>query len=197
MSSGMNEEKKSGVSPLFLLPLVIVIVLGGLFAAMMLSDHNPKEIPSALIDKPAPEFDLGPVVGLMRDGEQVPGFKRDDLLGEVTVVNVFASWCVPCRAEHKYLIDLARDNRFQIAGLNYKDTNAKAQRFLGELGNPYDRVGFDSGRAGIEWGVYGVPETFIVDKKGQIRYKFIGPLGEASYRDVFLPELEKVLSENN
>ncbi|WP_208990975.1 DsbE family thiol:disulfide interchange protein [Pseudovibrio sp. Tun.PSC04-5.I4] len=191
----MDEEKKSGVSPLFLLPLIIVVVLAILFAAMMFSDRDPKQLPSALIDKPAPEFNLGPVVGLMENGKQVPGFQRSDLVGKVSVVNVFASWCAPCRVEHKYLMDLAKDDRFQIAGLNYKDTNEKARRFLGELGNPYDRVGFDGGRAGIEWGVYGVPETFIIDEKAQIRYKFIGPLSEATYRDVFLPELEKVLNK--
>lgn len=195
MKSGTDEEKKPGVSPLFLLPLIIVVVLAFLFAAMMFSDRDPKQLPSALIDKPAPEFVLGPVVGLVEDGRQIPGFQRSDLLGKVSVVNVFASWCAPCRSEHKYLMDLAKDDRVQIAGLNYKDTNEKARRFLGELGNPYDRVGFDGGRVGIEWGVYGVPETFIIDKEAQIRYKFIGPLSEATYRDVFLPELEKILNK--
>ncbi|KZL16644.1 DsbE family thiol:disulfide interchange protein [Pseudovibrio sp. Ad26] len=196
MASEMDEEKKSGVSPLFLLPLIVFGALAVLMGFMMLSGHDSKELPSALINKPAPEFALPPVAGLERDGVQVPGFQRSDLLGQVTVVNIFASWCAPCRAEHKYLMELSKDNRFEIAGLNYKDTDVKANRFLAELGNPYDRVGFDTGRAGIEWGVYGVPETFIVDEKAQIRYKFIGPLSAASYRDVFLPELEKVLTES-
>ncbi len=195
MSSELNEEKKSGVSPLFLLPLIIFGALAVLMGFWLLSGHDPKQLPSALINKPAPEFNLAPVAGLERDGKQVSGFKRDDLLGKVSVVNVFASWCAPCRAEHKYLMELTRDDRVQIAGLNYKDTEVKANRFLAELGNPYDRVGFDTGRGGIEWGVYGVPETFIVDRAGQIRYKFIGPLNATSYRDIFLPELEKVLSE--
>ncbi len=196
MASDMNEEKKRGVSPLFLLPLVVFGALAVLMGFWLLSGHDPKELPSALINKPAPEFELPPVTGLQRDGAQVPGFSHSDLLGQVTVVNVFASWCAPCRAEHRYLMDLAEDNRYEVAGLNYKDTEVQATRFLDELGNPYDRVGFDTGRAGIEWGVYGVPETFIVDKAGQIRYKFVGPLSEASYRDVFLPELEKILNES-
>ncbi len=196
MASDMNEEKKRGVSPLFLLPLVVFGALAVLMGFWLLSGHDPKELPSALINKPAPEFELPPVAGLQRDGAQVPGFSHSDLLGQVTVVNVFASWCAPCRAEHRYLMDLAEDNRYEVAGLNYKDTEVQATRFLDELGNPYDRVGFDTGRAGIEWGVYGVPETFIVDKAGQIRYKFVGPLSEASYRDVFLPELEKILNES-
>lgn len=192
----MEEKKKSGVSPLFLLPLIIFGALAVLMVWQLVSGHDPQELPSALIDKPAPEFSLGSVPGLTRDGVPVPGFDRADLLGNVTVVNIFASWCAPCRAEHKYLMAMAADDRYQIAGLNYKDTDEKAIRFLEELGNPYDRVGFDSGRAGIEWGVYGVPETFVVDKNAQIRYKFVGPLSAATYRDVFLPELEKVLSEN-
>ncbi len=196
MASEMDEEKKPGVSPLFLLPLVIFGALAVLMGFWLLSGHDPQELPSALINKPAPEFELPPVAGLERDGVQVPGFGRSDLLGQVTVVNVFASWCAPCRAEHRFLMDLAEDNRYEVAGLNYKDTEVQATRFLEELGNPYDRVGFDTGRAGIEWGVYGVPETFIVDEEGQIRYKFVGPLSEASYRDVFLPELEKILNNS-
>ncbi|KZL21767.1 Thiol:disulfide interchange protein CycY precursor [Pseudovibrio axinellae] len=195
MANDMDEEKKTGISPLFLMPLIIFGALTILFAAMMFSDRDPQELPSALINKPAPEFKLPSVIGLERDGMPVPGFQHSDLLGQVTVVNIFASWCAPCRAEHRYLMDLSKDDRFQIAGLNYKDTDVKANRFLSELGNPYDRVGFDTGRVGIEWGVYGVPETFIVDEKAQIRYKFVGPLSEASYRDVFLPELEKILNE--
>ncbi|MDX5595005.1 DsbE family thiol:disulfide interchange protein [Pseudovibrio sp. SPO723] len=183
-------------SPFVLLPIVVFGALALLFFYQLVSGNDPQKLPSALIDKPAPEFVLGPVEGLMKDGKPMPGFAHEDLLGQVSVVNVFASWCAPCRAEHPYLMELSKDDRFQIAGLNYKDTDPKAVRFLTDLGNPYDRVGVDSGRVGIDWGVYGVPETFIVDREGQIRYKFVGPLDARSFKEVFLPELEKILSEN-
>jgi len=189
--------KKRKFPAIFLLPLIVFGALVALFLAQMMSGRNPNILPSALIDKPAPEFNLPAVPGLKRDGQDVPGFKREDLIGKVTVANLFGSWCGPCRAEHEYLIDLSKQAEaegFQVAGLNYKDEPANAVRFLDTLGNPFDLVGMTNSRAGIEWGVTGVPETFIIDRKGQIRYKYVGPLNEASYRDVFLPELKKVLS---
>lgn len=196
MSDNSQTEKPQGrrLSPFVLLPVIVFGALALLFFYQLVSGNDPQKLPSALINKPAPQFDLPPVSGLTREGEPVPGFKTEDLKGQVSVVNVFASWCAPCRAEHPFLMELSKDDRFQIAGLNYKDSDPKALRFLEDLGNPYDRVGVDSGRIGIEWGVYGVPETFIVDAKGQIRYKFVGPLSADSYRNVFLPELEKILT---
>lgn len=188
-----GSPKKRGFPVLVLLPLVVFSALAGLFLFQLMLGGDPQEIPSALIDKPAPAFDLAPVEGLVNAGAPVAGFSTQDLLDKVSVVNVFASWCVPCRQEHPLLEDLAKVGGIQLLGINYKDKPENARRFLGSLGNPYDRVGADSnGRTAIEWGVYGVPETFIVDGSGTIRYKFIGPLDPESYRNVFLPQLEKI-----
>ena len=188
---------KRGFPVLVLLPLVVFMALAGLCMFQLLLGNDPQKIPSALIDKPAPEFSLAAVEGITRDGSPVPGFSGKDLLGKVSVVNVFASWCIPCRDEHPLLEDLAGVEGIQLLGINYKDKPENARRFLGSLGNPYDRIGADTaGRAAIEWGVYGVPETFVIDKQGIIRYKFIGPLSPASYREVFLPELGKIIAAN-
>lgn len=188
-------EPRRRIPIVALLPLIIFVALAGLFLFQLVLGRDPQTIPSALLDKPAPTMALGPVEGLMRDGQPVPGFSGADLLGEVTVVNVFASWCVPCRQEHPMLEELAKDGRARLFGINYKDEPENARRFLGSLGNPYDRIGADSaGRAAIEWGVYGVPETYIIDAKGIIRFKYIGPLSPESYRTDFLPQLDKVLA---
>jgi cytochrome c biogenesis protein CcmG, thiol:disulfide interchange protein DsbE len=179
---------------LVLLPVVLFAALAALFLFQLTLGHDPSTIPSALIGKPVPDADLPGVPELTRAGQPVPGFAKADLLGKVSVVNVFASWCVPCRQEHPFLEDLATHDGFQLIGINYKDKPENARRFLGSLGNPYERVGADdAGRAAIDWGVYGVPETFIVDDKGVIRYKFIGPLSAKTYAGTFLPELEKLL----
>lgn len=200
--SGVEPEKSAGEAPakrgfpvLVLLPLVVFAALAALFLFQLVLGGDPQKIPSALINKPAPEFDLPAVSGLNKDGRQMPGFSRADLDGRISVVNVFASWCVPCRQEHPLLEDLARVDGIQLIGINYKDKAENARRFLGSLGNPYSLVGADeAGRTAILWGVYGVPETFIVDAEGMIRYKFTGPLDPASYTEVFLPELKKVMA---
>lgn len=182
---------------LVLLPLVVFAGLAGLFLFQLLLGGDPSRIPSALINKPAPEFNLPPLEGVSVNDAPMPGFARENLIGQVSVVNIFASWCVPCREEHPLLEDLARLDGFQVIGINYKDRPENARRFLGSLGNPYDRVGVDTnGRTAIEWGVYGVPETFIVDRTGTIRYKFIGPLDLQSYQTAFLPELNKIIAED-
>lgn len=198
MSTSESGQKpsKRGFPVLVLLPLVVFAALAGLFLFQLMLGGDPKQIPSALIDKPAPQFDLPPVEDLTAGGKQVPGFSREDLSGKVSVVNVFASWCVPCRQEHPLMEELAKVEGIQLLGINYKDNAENARRFLGSLGNPYARIGADTaGRTAIEWGVYGVPETFIVDAGGTIRYKFIGPLDPERYRDVFLPQLEKVMAD--
>jgi cytochrome c biogenesis protein CcmG/thiol:disulfide interchange protein DsbE len=190
-----NGNGKRRFPVLVLLPLVVFAALAALFLFQLTLGGDPQKIPSALINKPAPDFSLPPVEGLSADGKPVPGFGREDLTGKVSVVNVFASWCVPCRQEHPLLEELATVDGIQLVGINYKDKPENARRFLGSLGNPYDLIGADSGgRTAIEWGVYGVPETFIVDADGMIRYKFIGPLSPSSYRDVFMPELKKVMA---
>jgi cytochrome c biogenesis protein CcmG, thiol:disulfide interchange protein DsbE len=162
---------------IFILPGLVFLVLAGLFAVQLFSGRNPAELPSVLINKPVPTFSLAPLEGLLANGRPVPGFSNEDLKGRVTVVNVWASWCGPCRQEHPLLVDLAKDPSIRVVGINQRDNPDNARRFLGSLGNPYAAVGIDpNGRASIDWGVYGVPETFIVGPDGTIRHKHIGPL---------------------
>jgi cytochrome c biogenesis protein CcmG, thiol:disulfide interchange protein DsbE len=162
---------------LFLLPALVFVGLAVLFGVQLISGRNPAEVPSALINKPVPAFSLAPLEGLLTEGKPVPGFSNEDLKGRVTVVNVWASWCAPCRQEHPLLVDLAKDPSVRVVGINQRDNPDNARRFLGTLGNPYSAVGVDpNGRASIDWGVYGVPETFIVGPDGTIRHKHIGPL---------------------
>jgi cytochrome c biogenesis protein CcmG/thiol:disulfide interchange protein DsbE len=170
-------------SPLvFLLPLILFGALALVFAAGLFTG-NASKVPSALIGKPAPAIMVEPLDGLTRDGRPVPGFAMADLArGRATIVNVFASWCAPCRIEHPFLVAMAqsepvRAGKVAVVGLNYKDEAENARRFLGALGNPYSAVGVDrAGRAAIEWGVYGVPETFLIGGDGRILEKHVGPL---------------------
>ena len=174
-------------------PLAVFLAMAGLFF-FRLGAGDPSQVPSALIGREAPQFELAALDGLTGENGPVPGFSRDDLNGQVSVVNVFASWCVPCREEHPYIEALGRDGRFAVYGLNYKDRAENARRFLGRYGNPYDAVGTDSGgRVGIDWGVYGVPETFIVDPQGRIAYKHIGPINQAILDQIIMPKIEAVL----
>lgn len=175
---------------LLLLPLAIFLGLAALFLMQLLSGRDVAQIPSALIGQQAPKTRLPPL-----DGLQAPGLDSNDFAGRVTLLNVWASWCVPCRDEHPLLLALSQDKRFVIAGLNYKDSPENARRFLGSLGNPYGSIGVDdSGRSAIDWGVYGVPETFLIGKNGIILYKHVGPLTERAVRDKLLPEIEKALA---
>ncbi|WP_196260282.1 DsbE family thiol:disulfide interchange protein [Pelagibacterium limicola] len=169
---------------LAVMPLVALVALVVVFAAQMGRDTN--FVPSALIDKPVPEFSLPPV-----EGHDQPGLSTADLAGQgVSVVNVFASWCVPCRDEHPYLMDLATRDGVSIYGINYDDPGPNARAFLIELGNPYDAIGADRDRrVGIEWGVYGVPETFVVNNEGIITFKHVGPLSAESYETRLLPAI--------
>ncbi len=148
---------------------------------------DPTKVPSVLIDKPAPEFDLPDLMKGDRIGTK-------DMLGKVWVLNVWASWCVACRAEHEVIKYLAKLDIVEIIGLNYKDKAADARSWLFDLGNPYTRIPADlDGRTGIDWGVYGVPETFLIDKHGYIRYKHIGPITAQSLKQELLPEIKKLL----
>jgi cytochrome c biogenesis protein CcmG/thiol:disulfide interchange protein DsbE len=173
------------------IPLIVFAALAALLYTRLFSG-DPATLPSALIGRPAPDIALKPLEGLSAEGRAIPGFARADLVtGDVTVVNVWASWCGPCRQEHPILTDL-KEAGVRLFGLNYKDNPENARRFLGGLGNPFSRVGVDeTGRAAIEWGVYGVPETFVVDGQGRIAYKFVGPLTEESARAKLLPAIEK------
>ncbi len=193
-------EKKGGINLLILLPLSIFVGMAGLFAYQMKFGNNPNEVPSVLINKPAPSFDLPALdakFGIRRpDDGLLPGFKTADLKGKVSVVNVWASWCPTCRDEHPILLDMTKDKRFELVGLAYKDEPANSARFLRNHGNPFDSVGMDlSGRTGIDWGVYGAPETFIVDRTGTIRHKHIGALTPRSMVESFMPKLEQILAE--
>ena len=172
------------------LPLILFAGLAAIFL-VRLYGGDPSRLPSALIGKPVPDFKMEPLAELVDNGTPVKGFSSGYLYGnKVSLVNVWASWCVPCRAEHPFLMELAKRPDIQVIGLNYKDKPANARRFLGTHGNPYDRVGVDpNGRVSVDWGVYGVPETFVVDKKGIIRFKQIGPLTQESLKR-FLPQIE-------
>jgi cytochrome c biogenesis protein CcmG/thiol:disulfide interchange protein DsbE len=171
---------------LFLLPLILFGALAMVFLVGLYSGDNSK-VPSALIGKPAPAIVLTALDGLQREGRPVPAFGMADLAaGRATIVNVFASWCAPCRVEHPFLVALAdspavKAGKVAVVGMNHKDEAENARRFLGALGNPYSAVGVDrSGRAAIEWGVYGVPETFVIAGDGRILEKHVGPLDAAS-----------------
>lgn len=180
---------------LLLLPLIVFLGLAGVFYVRLFAG-DPSVVPSALIGRTVPSFDLPALEGLAGPEGQIPGFGDGALKrGRVTVVNVWASWCVPCRDEHPVLVELAQDDRFELYGINYKDPEANARRFLGHYGNPFVAVGADrSGRVGIDWGVYGVPETFVVDGEGRIVYKHIGPLMPGSVEERLMPAIERALS---
>jgi cytochrome c biogenesis protein CcmG, thiol:disulfide interchange protein DsbE len=178
------------------IPLVAFLALAALFM-LRLGAGDPSRIPSALIGHPAPATDLPPLPGLERDGKPVPGLDSAQFKGEVTVLNVWASWCVPCR-EAPLLLALATDRRIRVVGINYKDQPDNARRFLGRYGNPFVANGTDgNGRAAIEWGVYGVPETFVVGRDGRIAYKLIGPITPDNLDQALKPAIEKALGANS
>ena len=176
-----------------LVPLALFLGLALLFL-IRLGAGDISHIPSVLIGKPAPATDLPAVPGIDRDGKPVPGLQAADFKGTVTLLNVWASWCVPCVEEAPLLVRIARDPRIRVAGINYKDSPENAKRFLTRYGNPYAANGMDSnGRAAIEWGVYGVPETFVVGRDGRIAYKLIGPIAVQNVDTVLKPEIEKAI----
>jgi cytochrome c biogenesis protein CcmG, thiol:disulfide interchange protein DsbE len=178
-----------------LVPLVVFLALAALFLYRLKSGGDPSLIPSALIGHPAPQTFLPPVAGLERDGAPVPGLDPASFKGAVTVVNVWASWCEPCRDEAPLLMQVAKDSRFRLVGINYKDEPGNARRFLGRYGNPFAAAGADeSGRAAIEWGVYGVPETFVIGKDAHIAYKLVGPLNPDNFDAELKPQIEKALA---
>ena len=172
----------------YLVPLFLFLALAALLYRGLGID--PRRVPSPLIDKPAPAFDLP---RLKDPGQRI---SQEEFKGKVSLFNVWATWCVACRQEHQLLMALARQGVL-IYGLNYKDERAAAQGWLERLGNPYAAVAFDAdGRTGIDWGVYGTPETFVIDRQGIIRHKFIGPLTPASIRDELMPLLERLERTN-
>jgi cytochrome c biogenesis protein CcmG/thiol:disulfide interchange protein DsbE len=193
-STSTPRSRTSRRSWLMALPLIGFLALAGLFL-LRLQGGDPSKIPSALIGRPAPQTMLPALEGLVVNGAAVPGLDPARFKGRVSVVNVWASWCVPCHDEAPLLTELSRDTRLQIVGINYKDAPDNARRFLGRYGNPFGMVGVDgNGRASIEWGVYGVPETFIVGREGTIVYKMVGPVTPANFESVLKAEIDKALN---
>jgi len=181
-----TEEPRGGFRLWMLVPVLGAAAVLAVFLLGLQREDGGRELPSTLLGKPAPEFSLPPLY------EGQPGFSTADPKAPgVKLVNVWASWCVPCRVEHPKLEELAATG-LTIHAINYKDTDAAADRFLKELGNPFKLIGADrSGRVGIDWGVYGVPETFVIDSQGTIVYKHIGPIQGSDIEKKILPAVEK------
>ena len=164
----------------YLIPLAVFVAIGAFLAVGL--RLNPREVPSPLIDRPAPEFRLS------RLSAEEQNFSTEEMQGSVWLLNVWASWCVACRSEHQFLNEFAAIGEGKLIGLNYKDTRVEAISWLRELGNPFNRIAMDfDGSVGIDWGVYGVPETFVIDTTGVIRYKHIGPLDRKALTETILP----------
>ena len=179
--------------------IVLIPLLGFLtvaaFFMLRLGAGDPSRIPSALIGHPAPATILPALPGLERDGRQVPGLDSASFPGQVTLLNVWASWCVPCREEASLLLRLSDNPRLRVVGINYKDQPENARRFLGRYGNPFAANGRDdNGRTAIEWGVYGVPETFVVGRDARIAYKLIGPITPENLETALQPAIDKALA---
>jgi len=183
MASSEGSGKKRPNVFVFM-PLAVFIALAALFF-YRLGSGDPSRIPSALIGRPVPVTNLPPIPGLERDGKAVPGVTNATFKGAVTLVNVWASWCVPCHDEAQFL---------EVVGINYKDASDNARRFLSRYGNPFMAAGQDeTGRASIDWGVYGVPETFLIGRDGRIAYKLVGPISADNLSVTLKPEIEKAL----
>lgn len=194
----MSDNSETGASSeqfkrrlLVFSPLVIFGLMAIFFFLQLTSGRNIQDIPSVLIGKQAPSLSLPAI-----EGSSLPGVEQNIVSGKLTLLNVWASWCGPCRVEHPFLMELAKDERLQIVGLNYKDKSTNANRFLAELGNPYVAVGVDpNGIAAIDWGVYGVPESFLISPDGIILYKHIGPITETSFQSKVLPAIAAASGE--
>jgi cytochrome c biogenesis protein CcmG, thiol:disulfide interchange protein DsbE len=194
MTAASSEETaRKQRNLLVLLPLIIFFALAALFF-YRLGVGDPARIPSALIGRPAPATDLPPLPGLERNGKMVPGLTNATFQGAVTLLNVWASWCVPCHDEAPFLEQLTKDKRIQLVGINYKDSPDNARRFLNRYGSPFVAIGRDeAGRTSIDWGVYGVPETFLIGRDGHIAYKLVGPITADNLASTLMPEIEKAL----
>jgi cytochrome c biogenesis protein CcmG, thiol:disulfide interchange protein DsbE len=191
LASGRPAPKRRRL--LVFVPLLVFLALAALFL-FRLGSGDPSRIPSALIGREVPLTSLPPLNGLTRDGQPVPGISNADFTGAVTLVNVWASWCVPCHDEAPLLMKLADDKRIRLVGINYKDQADNARRFIGRHGNPFTAVGTDgNGRASIDWGVYGVPETFLVGRDGRIAYKLVGPITPGNLDATLKPAIEQAL----
>ncbi|MDE0808901.1 MAG: DsbE family thiol:disulfide interchange protein [Alphaproteobacteria bacterium] len=172
---------------IYILPLFLFFGLAAYFAAPILQGKDPHTLPSAMIDKPSPAKILPPLIA------SKPGIDPASLTGEVQLVNFFASWCGPCRAEHTLLMEIGENKAVPLYGVNYKDRPSAAVNWLAQLGDPFERIGRDSdGRVAIDWGVYGVPETYVVDKAGRIQYRHVGPLSREAFEGTIMPLVTKL-----
>jgi cytochrome c biogenesis protein CcmG/thiol:disulfide interchange protein DsbE len=195
MSEATDTPRKAQRNILVLLPLAAFLALAALFF-VRLGAGDPSQLPSALIGREAPKTDLPPLAGIERDGKAVPGLSNATFSGAVTLVNVWASWCIPCRDEVPLLEQLSKDKRIQLVGINYKDAPDNARRFLNRFGNPFAASGSDeTGRNSIDWGVYGVPENFLIGRDGRIAYKLVGPITAENLTKVLGPEIDKALAK--
>lgn len=192
MTTGETGQARAKLPLLRLLPLLVFAAMAAVFA-FSLRTGDPSRLPSALIGKDAPRLTLAALDGLTRDGQPIAGLTPADLAdGQPVVVNFWASWCAPCVAEHPVLVDLVRQTGVRLVGINHKDAAANARRFLGRYGNPFALVGIDGdGRAAIEWGVYGMPETFVVDGRGRIVHKHVGPIEPAHLARDIIPAIAR------
>ena len=188
MTSDSRQLRRSSGG--YVLPLIVVTLMSAFFL-LALRSGDPSRLPSPLIGKPVPQFSLGPIEG--QGGTPRPGVSSADLAdGEVTVVNMWSSWCGPCIQEHPQLVALKQQHKVRLIGINYKDAPEAARRFLAKYGNPFDAIGADTtGRVAIDWGVYGVPETYVIDGAGRIAFKFIGPLTDSAIKNEILPAVAK------
>jgi cytochrome c biogenesis protein CcmG, thiol:disulfide interchange protein DsbE len=195
MSAADETPERRRRNFLVALPLIGFLALAALFY-VGLGAGDPSRLPSALIGKPVPPTELPPVPGLEVNGKAVPGLSNATFAGSVSLVNVWASWCVPCHDEAPLLEALGEDKRIKLLGINYKDAPDNARRFLNRYGNPFAATGRDeNGRASIDWGVYGVPETFLIGRDGRIAYKLIGPITAENLRSTLMPQIEKALAQ--
>ena len=193
MTDASQPPRKASRNILVMLPLAAFLALAALFF-VRLGAGDPSSLPSALIGREAPKTDLPALAGIERDGKAIPGLSNASFAGAVTLVNVWASWCIPCRDEVPFLEQLSKDKRIKLVGINYKDAPDNARRFLNRYGNPFVATGTDeSGRNSIDWGVYGVPENFLIGRDGKIAYKLVGPITADNLAKALGPEIEKAL----
>jgi cytochrome c biogenesis protein CcmG/thiol:disulfide interchange protein DsbE len=197
MSDSASPHAGRRVTFVRFLPLIILLLLLGGFGLALQQQYSGKDtsvLPSALIGKNAPDLALQPLNGAVAGGKQVPALTTAAIKGKLTLVNVFASWCIPCRQEHPVIMGLSQDDRLTVVGINYKDKTDAALAFLGELGNPFKAIGVDpAGASAIDWGVYGIPETFLVSPDGVIVYKHVGPFDDNAVKNELYPAIEKAL----
>lgn len=164
---------------ILILPYLILLLIISIFFYLLITDRDPSEIPSVLINKEFPKLEAKSLL----NGEKF--IFKDELMGEITIVNFFASWCKPCRDEHSFIKMFTQKKKIKVIGINYKDNPKKAIKWLEKYGNPYSNIAIDNnGMIAIDWGVYGIPETFIINKKGIILYRHVGPVTRSTYNKI-------------